>query len=73
MMKTSLVENKIRRFTTENRSSPSCVMNTRKENQSLQDLEHLTDFSAEEFDALADIKVGEQYLLWGWFYIERTQ
>lgn len=66
----------MRRFTTEDRSlsgpNKPCKK-TRKENLTLQDMEHITDFTAEEFDALADMILGQKRILDGWLYIQRTE
>lgn len=42
------------------------------ENLSLQAVEHMTDWTAAEFDQIADMHVGEEKLYDAWFYIKRT-
>ncbi len=49
----------IRRFSAEDRSNPERIAESRITDLSLQALLELTDFSEEEVDKLADLKVGE--------------
>lgn len=66
----------MRKYLTEDRSEYGFDIEepkTRKENQTLQDMEHLTDFTAEEFDSLANMYVGQVKILWNWLYIKRTE
>lgn len=64
----------MRKFTTEDRSATKgapCA-ETRKTDLTLQDMEHLTDFTAEEFDGIANMKKGDEQVKSGWLYIKRT-
>jgi hypothetical protein len=71
----------MRRYTTEDRSLQTSsggydlesAKQSRKTELTLQGMEYLTDFTADVFDQLADMKVGEEKLVEDWLYIKRTQ
>lgn len=68
----------IRKYVTEDRSASGIdnpCPETRREDLTLQDMEHLTDFTAEEFDAIADMDVGQVTSIGNpaWLYIFRMK
>lgn len=67
----------IRKYVTEDRSVSGIdnpCPETRKENLTLQDMEHLTDFTAEEFDSVANMYIGDVLKMGNpaWLYIFRS-
>ncbi len=53
----------MRRFTMQDRSEPSAAESTTRNDLTLQQVFNMTDYSDEEFDAIADLQPGQSLLI----------